>query len=343
MNETTPIPNSTSIPNLTLIKRTHHCSFCGKAGHKINQCKDTIAIDLLTEAEEVSIVNYCLYWEWNPTETHDSGEYIKIWLKERTPQELKIISYNFGLKPKTTNIKEDCITILSKKCKERWLIPNDETTITYKFATFSKEKLKKWSEHICKHFRRNKNKIYRRIYNICCPECRFHIDLGNTITNTIKNGQDNKCLQECPICFVEITSSEQIVITDCNHEFCNQCVIKYVWLEVNKNEDLSLCLSCPLCRKNITKLNTTNKETSEILTRFCEPMPMPMPMPTPTPILVTQIITQSRYNNNHNNYNQRTAFYGWLFKRIWFLMTLIMFLHYNITNITNIIKNYKKH
>jgi hypothetical protein len=46
---------------------------------------------------------------------------------------------------------------------------------------------------------------------------------------------------ECSVCLTEINDSDKC-ITDCNHEFCKQCLDK--WFDSKK-------LSCPLCRKDI--------------------------------------------------------------------------------------------
>ena len=48
-------------------------------------------------------------------------------------------------------------------------------------------------------------------------------------------------MKECPICLKEMNSNE-LCITDCNHEFCNICLNK--WFDRNRND-------CPKCRQII--------------------------------------------------------------------------------------------
>ena len=60
-------------------------------------------------------------------------------------------------------------------------------------------------------------------------------------------------MKECPICFKEMNSNE-LCITDCNHEFCNVCLNK--WLDRNRND-------CPKCRKIIK-----NFKQNDIITKI---------------------------------------------------------------------------
>jgi len=53
---------------------------------------------------------------------------------------------------------------------------------------------------------------------------------------------------ECPICFNEITLKNKY-ITDCNHEFCKDCLDK--WFDKSK-------ITCPKCRKNVQYLTYQN-------------------------------------------------------------------------------------
>ena len=46
---------------------------------------------------------------------------------------------------------------------------------------------------------------------------------------------------ECIICFIEY---ENQVMTNCKHEFCQTCLLK--WFKKNK-------ISCPVCREAITE------------------------------------------------------------------------------------------
>ena len=61
---------------------------------------------------------------------------------------------------------------------------------------------------------------------------------------------DEISLNECPICFNEIILKNKY-ITDCNHEFCKDCLDK--WFDKSK-------ITCPTCRKNIKYLTYQNNK-----------------------------------------------------------------------------------
>ncbi len=63
-------------------------------------------------------------------------------------------------------------------------------------------------------------------------------------------------MKECPICLKDFDDNN-ISITDCNHEFCNICLNK--WLDRNR-------IDCPKCRQNIKyfKLNDTTTKIIQI-------------------------------------------------------------------------------
>ena len=61
--------------------------------------------------------------------------------------------------------------------------------------------------------------------------------------------------EECPICLTDQKKFD-ILITNCNHSFCKDCVMKSI--SVSKNAHKSL--SCALCRCNVNTLETKNVE-----------------------------------------------------------------------------------
>ena len=61
--------------------------------------------------------------------------------------------------------------------------------------------------------------------------------------------------QECPICLTDQKKFD-ILITNCNHSFCKDCVIKSISISKNARKPLS----CALCRADIKALETKNVE-----------------------------------------------------------------------------------
>ena len=66
---------------------------------------------------------------------------------------------------------------------------------------------------------------------------------------------DLSILLDCSICLNSL-DNETKCITNCNHEFCIDCIEK--WLNINK-------INCPLCRQQLKEYNSYNLKTKIIL------------------------------------------------------------------------------
>jgi hypothetical protein len=67
--------------------------------------------------------------------------------------------------------------------------------------------------------------------------------------------------KECPICLEEVKTIN-ILTTNCNHEFCGECIMKKL------ETDLSKCApNCPMCR---TDIKTMEIKCPEIFNEFCD-------------------------------------------------------------------------
>ena len=244
---------------IILKKKKHCCSHCGSPNHKINKCNDPSIQELIQEAEDACLVSHAFFWMWNPKKTLVTNYCIQSWLKEINPSELKILEYHFN----TSQNNKSCMNTLSGQFYDKWINPYDEITIYGKMILFSDEKLKKWREFLCENFYLTPEHVRNRFWELCYPYHRFFIDMSQcepepfTPTDT-----------ECPICFGGLTQ-ENTIKTGCNHQFCKLCVVQYMRAESLDKDDLS----CPMCRATITKMNTQEKETFDILsTRFCKPV-----------------------------------------------------------------------
>lgn len=61
---------------------------------------------------------------------------------------------------------------------------------------------------------------------------------------------------ECPICYVNVLS-KSLIITNCQHNFCNNCMSKII---TKTRENV---LRCPMCREDICVLKFNNKNNYE--------------------------------------------------------------------------------
>ena len=292
-------------------KKIPCCSYCEKPGHRINKCTDPAIQELLQEAEEASIINYVFYNEWNPKKNLDTREFIRAWLEELNSSELKVLAYRFNV----PQDKKTCLDFLPRELYKKWIVPYDEATICGKMTLFSDERLEKWTTLLCEKFSLAPYRIRNEIQGLCYPYRRFFIDMKHCEPFAPTDA-------DCPICFGNLTP-ENTVKTGCSHELCKQCVTQYMRSESKKKNSLS----CPLCRTEIKKMSTSEKEAYNILrARFCKPplplsplplsplplSPLPPPaaaeeMPRSTPILVSQLVQQERATQERTKFYKKAA------------------------------------
>lgn len=298
-------------------KNVSCCSFCKKPGHKINKCSDQAVDTLLQEAEEASIVGFILFWEWNPNKSRHPHEFVKFWLQNISDTELKILAYQFKIKP----VPAESIELLPLHFYAKWVDQYDENTLNNKFALFSDAQLKNWIDNLCDNFNSNRHSVINRIWDMCHPYRRFRINLNLNLDN------EKLCVKdfECPICFSE-TDLENIIKTGCNHQFCKNCVFQYMRSESYNNHELS----CPMCRGTIETLCTPEKKTYELLnTRYCKPAKKPQP------VLVSEIIRRQEQTPEPRPRSRKTVLLNWLFYVAWwgFLIKIGLYILKFVANI----------
>ncbi|CAL9736807.1 DNA repair protein Rad5p [Monosporozyma servazzii] len=57
--------------------------------------------------------------------------------------------------------------------------------------------------------------------------------------------------QECSICTTEDINIDKMLLTECGHTFCENCLSEYIDYQKNKDKDAEI--KCPLCRSSITR------------------------------------------------------------------------------------------
>ena len=67
--------------------------------------------------------------------------------------------------------------------------------------------------------------------------------------------------EECPICITHQENSD-ILVTNCRHSYCADCIMKIVFMCKNDQKKLS----CPLCRCNVNAIKINNKVVLNKLT-----------------------------------------------------------------------------
>jgi len=86
------------------------------------------------------------------------------------------------------------------------------------------------------------------------PEPEWKMDIHPIMLCT-EQSHELEEKEECPICLTDQKKFD-ILITNCNHSFCKDCVMKSISISKNARKPLS----CALCRADVNALETKNVE-----------------------------------------------------------------------------------
>ena len=113
--------------------------------------------------------------------------------------------------------------------------------------------------HRCENININDNSIYLVMYksnieenkglsSFCFDKITYVIKENNNILcNKCYNIPNNNNIKtKCSICLDFI---EKEIYTDCNHSFCNKCLLK--WIDTNNKSNSIFTAICPICRNKI--------------------------------------------------------------------------------------------
>jgi hypothetical protein len=76
------------------------------------------------------------------------------------------------------------------------------------------------------------------------------------MVNKDKFPSDKEDVNECPVCYEEC---QNMIVTDCNHSYCQPCISKLM-NTINRNT-----LPCPLCRENIKNVFVFSENSSDLM------------------------------------------------------------------------------
>jgi hypothetical protein len=219
---------------LSMENNGRRCGYCRHTGHNVLSCNDSAISNGRSEIHE--IINDNIY-----TSIHRIENIINEWLEDKSDNLLKAIFCSNHV------IKYSCF----------YRRPDIESII--------------------------KNYVINNIYFLRISQ---HTDIGNvvpsaTITillpyralNTLRDLYKHLSIKvamaririqhldkECPICFNEVTY-ENIQKTNCNHEFCKECLTKTIKGFANRRSKSK----CPICRMNIETIYQNKKFVNETL------------------------------------------------------------------------------
>lgn len=95
----------------------------------------------------------------------------------------------------------------------------------------------------------------RRLASSYVKEWKLVVDLTNKA--------DKTSLNECSIC-IETKSVTQFAKTNCNHEYCLDCIKSHI----QSNQNKTTKIVCPLCRSDLTNISLTDIDVHKNLQNF---------------------------------------------------------------------------
>jgi len=269
-------------------KKIRCCTFCNKEGHNYKQCDDPQMQVLIRDVK--NRVEIC-------ENRDDLYKFLTFCLTRKT---LRIIANHLQLptklkKPELVNnlmqplIDSQVKQYINNFRKIEHLItqhpnkPLDEIITSIMLTMINEEEMIQrpsgeiieivfdWLEGIYNGQSPNTQRIIYSGFSVALQQ----INLNNGITpmNELRLWKVESlllCLEtydelnkkkECPICLEEVKTIN-ILTTNCNHEFCGECIMKKL------DTDRSKCTpNCPMCRRDI---KTMEIKCPEIFNEFCD-------------------------------------------------------------------------
>ena len=257
--------------------RTYACSFCNESGHNINKCQSEEIIKLDRKIKQIGLFDIILF-VFSSLHLDENITLLTSELNKLSNAEKKVL---FILNREKSQASEgDGESMFHKLYKIYYLnnitdylnnALNQPTSILFdeilhEIRNFPKQKFVECATQILQIYLNHEQlphelqKIYQTLYP---TEKKAPIEfLYNETTTTATT------TQECPICYDEIAPSEQMK-TNCQHIYCAPCVNQFLYQETSRQrQQIKVC--CPMCRTEITSLETQNQETkNKLQEKYC--------------------------------------------------------------------------
>lgn len=226
--------------------RIIHCAYCLGEGHHINRCQDS-SIGLLHEGiEEIAAID---------TKVEMKTEYLKYFLSVLTANELKVLGYKHKIPSLGKMPQDNIISILSDK-----YLSND-TRHKYIIENMNLNELDYFADKVYQYTQLDDSTsitldmIRSRLYD----NHPANIDYNVLIQLEEKECDEMLFEEKCPMCLDNIETLD-VVRTNCNHYYCNTCMLKHIR---NVQNNMLDNLLCPLCRSNINVLTAFSSDVHD--------------------------------------------------------------------------------
>lgn len=224
--------------------RKIHCAYCLDEGHHINRCQDQ-SIALLHEGiEETAAIDY---------KVELNSAYLIHTLTALSHSELKVLGYKLNISNLGKMPTDKIISILTDK----YLL--NETRHTYLLENMNLNELDYFADKVYQYTQLD-NSAYTMTLDAIRSKLYNNHPANNDYNVLIKLDELEDNLEDiCPLC-LENTFHQNIIRTNCNHHYCDNCILKHIR---NTQNNLSETLLCPLCRSDIYLITTFNSNICE--------------------------------------------------------------------------------
>jgi hypothetical protein len=270
-------------------KKSNCCTFCNKKGHKYNDCPDPqmqVLIQDIKKRVEICENRDDLYKFLTTGLTRKTlrimANHFKICTKLKKPELVAALTQPFidgQVKQYINNFRkiEDLMEQHPNKPLEEIVtgVVLDIIRQEQIIGTPNTEVVDIVFDWLESYYNGQSPNIQRRIYNgfnLALQQIHLNNN-GLSPINELRRWKVESlllCLEtrdelnkktECPICLEEVKTIN-ILKTNCNHEFCGECIMKKL------ETDRSRCApNCPMCR---TDIKTMEIKCPEIFNEFCE-------------------------------------------------------------------------
>jgi hypothetical protein len=233
--------------------RRINCTYCLGEGHRINRCQDQ-SIALLHEGiEEVAAID-------NKVEINSA--FLRHYLLVLSLAELKVIGYKLNVQKVGKMSTDDIISILTDKyllnvTRHAYLIDNmnlneldyfaEKVYKVYQYTIFDK------SDETIELDTMTLDTIRHKLYN------KHPANKDYNVLIKLDDEDEEMVEDNCPLC-LEIIDPQNLIRTNCNHHYCDNCTLNHIR---NTQNSLSDVLLCPLCRSNINLITVFNSNVCD--------------------------------------------------------------------------------
>ena len=256
--------------------RTYACSFCNESGHNIKKCQSQEITKLDRKIKQIGLFDIILF-VFSSLQLDENITLLTSELNKLSNAEKKVLLHLN--REKSHQSEEEKTTMVHKLYNLYYLnkITLNQTTsnlfdeILQEIKKFPKQKFIEYATQISQLYL-NHEQLQHELQNIFQSlyptekKAPIEFILRQTTTTTTTT------TQECPICYDEIATSEQMK-TNCQHIYCAPCVNQFLYQETSKQrqqkqQQIKVC--CPMCRTEITSLETQNQETKfDFQEKYC--------------------------------------------------------------------------